>query len=107
MLQDPIVCKNFESNPIPNKSIHDGHWGQLPYDNNGIKKRKLDETNTFISIFSLNIRAPFCTHTFTSTKITFLQVHFREKEYSSLTYNMYASASNNTPSYTHVSLYML
>ena len=34
------------------------------YDNNGWK-HELDETNTFVVIFSLNLRTPFCTSIFT------------------------------------------
>ena len=62
-----------------------------------------------LSNFSLNLRVRFCTSTIPSTfLIAFLNVHTRErKQYLSLMYIMYADASNATPSYTHVSSYMV
>ena len=39
--------------------------------------------------------------------IAFLYVSTREEQCLSLMYSMYANASNNYPSYTHVSSYML
>ena len=45
----------------------------------------------------------FCTSTITSKfPIAFLNEYTREKQRLSLMYAMYANASNNTPSYTHV-----
>ena len=41
------------------------------------------------------------------TLIAFLNAHTREKQYPSLMYTIYANALNNTPSYTHVSLYVV
>ena len=60
----------------------------------------------------LHLRAPCCTSTFTSVKRLFtfnslLDVHTREKQHLSLMYTMYANASHNTPSYTHVTLYVI
>ena len=58
--------------------------------------------------FSLDLRVPFCTYTFTSkTLIAFLKVHTRGKEHLSLMYTMYGSTSNNAPFYTHASLYVV
>ena len=54
---------------------------------------------------SLNLKAAFCTFTFTSEfLIAFLNVHNRENKYLSFMYIMYNNASNKTPSYTHGSL---
>ena len=48
------------------------------FDHNG-EKYELDETNTsIVKIEILNLRAPFCTSTFTLKKIAFLDVHNRE-----------------------------
>ena len=59
-----------------------------------------------LSKISRNLKASFCTSTFTlEFLLTYLNVHI--EEYLSLMYNTYAYASNNTPSYTHVSLYMV
>ena len=64
-------------------------------------------THLFLDVSS-NLRPPFCASTFTSRfLITLLNVHTRENLYLSLMYSTYANASNNTPSYTHVSLYVV
>ena len=73
------------------------------------KKHDVDETNT--SIIKTNIQTfnppPFCKSTFTILNlIAFLDVRTREKQCLSLMYTMYGNASNNTPSYTHVSSYV-
>ena len=61
-----------------------------------------------LSNFSQNLRVPFYTSTFTSKfLIAFLSVHTKEKEHHSLMFTMYANISNNTPSYTHISLYVV
>ena len=60
------------------------------------------------SNFSPNLTTPFCTSIFTSRFFKpFLNVHTRENRSLSLMYTMYANTSNNTPFYTHVSLYMI
>ena len=60
-----------------------------------------------LSSFSLNLRAPFCTSTFTSYFLrAFWGAHSREKQHLSVMYITCANASNNTP-YTHVDLYMV
>ena len=67
------------------------------------------ELTHLLSTFSLNLRTPFCTLTFTPKSfIAFLNVHTLEKnQYLSLMYVMYVGASNDTPSYTHISLYVV
>ena len=62
-----------------------------------------------LSIFSLNLRAPFYTSTFTSKLlIAFSNVHTREKQYLVyLMYIMYANASITTLFYTRVSPYVV
>ena len=53
-------------------------------------------------------KAPFCTSTFTPKfLIAFQSIHTREKQYLFLLYNMYPNASNNTPFYTCVCVYMV
>ena len=61
-----------------------------------------------LSISPLNIRAPFCTSTFTSkTLIAFPDLHPREKT-TPIHYVYYVcQCLKNTPSYTHVSLYVV
>ena len=61
-----------------------------------------------LSNFPLNLRAPFCTSTWTSWFfVCLLILHTKENLYLSLTYTMYANASNKTPSYTHISSYVI
>ena len=69
-----------------------------------VKQMKLAH---LLSSFPLKLRNPFCTSTFTSSNflIAFFDVHTTEKEHLSLMY-MYVKASNNTPSYTYVNLYV-
>ena len=51
---------------------------------------------------------PFCTFTFTSKEINrFLDAHTKKILYLSLIYVVYASASNNIPSYTHLNSYIV
>ena len=72
------------------------------------KNMKWIKLNTSILNFSLNLRGPFCTSTFTSyIIIALLDVHTREKQCLSLAYIMYDNASNHTLSCTHVSLYVV
>ena len=72
--------------------------------NNGCK-HNLDETNTSIVIYSLNLHALFCESTFTSNfLIASLNIHTRGNRYFSLVYIMYTNALNDTPYYTHDSL---
>ena len=62
----------------------------------------------YCKILSLNLRAPFCKSTFTTQNlVACLDLNTREKYYVSFMYTMYAYASNNTPSYTHVSSYVV
>lgn len=71
-----------------------------------MKQGKLGVTSTSIVNFYLHLTGPFLTFAFSlKSLITSLSVHTREKQYLSLIYNMYASASNKTPSYTQVSWY--
>ena len=61
-----------------------------------------------LSSFTLNFRVPFRTSTVPLYFLTtFWDVYIREKEYLSIYYGMYANASNNAPSYTHISLYLV
>jgi hypothetical protein len=56
----------------------------------------------------LNHKAPFCTSTFNSKLlIVLLNVHTGEKQHLRFMYTMNANASNNTPSYIHVSSYVV
>ena len=48
------------------------------------------------SNLALNLKARFCTFTFTS-KLTFQNIHTQEKQYISITYTMYINALSNTP----------
>ena len=74
-------------NANPNKNGHGSNQAQLPYDNNGCK-HVLDETN--MSNFSLNLRALFCTSTFTlGFLIAFLDVHNKELNVIPLRYVYY------------------
>ena len=62
----------------------------------------MDETNTSIIKFSLNLRPLFVHLLYFKKeviKIAFLDVHTREQQYLSL---IYTNASNNTHSYTHI-----
>ena len=59
-----------------------------------------------LPVFPLNLRAPFCTSTYTHSIL--MSTHFFLFLFkSSLICIMYANLSNNTPSYTHVSSYVL
>ena len=74
------------------------------------KAKKLEETTT--SNVPLNLKGPFCASNFSlKILIVFLHVHTRVKQYLSLIYIhiyiVHAKASNNTPSCTHVILYMV
>lgn len=61
-----------------------------------------------LSICSLNCGDPFITSTFTSKKlVALLNINTRGKIIPPLIYTMYDNASNNTPIYTHIRLYMV
>ena len=64
-------------------------------------KHKLDETNK--SIVKNFFKTSFYIYLNFKKSIAFLDVHIREKQHLSLMYTIYVNASNNTPSYTHVS----
>ena len=107
VVQEPPICKNLELKCKPNKNVHGHHWRPLPYDNNGWE-RKLDETNTLLSTFPLNLRVPFLIIylNFQFLNSLFNCMCIREKFYLSLMCTMYANASNITP-YTRVSSYLV
>ena len=48
------------------------------------------------SNLALNLKARFCTFTFTS-KLTFQNIHTQEKQYISIAYTMYINALSNIP----------
>ena len=61
-----------------------------------------------LSTISPNLRAPFRTTTFTSYILIAFSMHTLEENITSPgMYTMYAHASNNTPSYNHISSYMV
>ena len=62
-----------------------------------------------LPIFSLNLKAPFCTSAFTSKiLIPFLNVYTKEEEYLSVMHTMYTSPlKNKNPFYTHISSCMI
>ena len=56
----------------------------------------------------LNLKAPFCKYTFNSKLLIVLLMYtLSEKQYLCFMYTMNANASNNTPSYIHVSSYVV
>ena len=65
-----------------------------------VKQMKLTH---LLSALSPNLTAPFCTSHVLKFYSLFGCTHQKRKKYLSLMYTMYASTSNNTLSYTHVS----
>ena len=73
-----------------------------------IKLGKLEETTTSNVHFPLNLNDPFCAYAFSlKFLLVFLNVHTGVKRYLSLIYTMYANPSNNTPTCTHIIMYLV
>ena len=73
-----------------------GHYYYVTIMDENVNWMKL---TCMLSMFSLNLEATFTSRFLTTS----LKVHTIENLYLSLIYtNLYANASNNTPSYTHV-----
>ena len=67
-----VNTQNPKCKPIKNEQ--GSHWGLLPYDNGGWNMNMM-KSSYLLSIFSLNLRPPFYTSTFTSNfLIVFLNV---------------------------------
>ena len=60
------------------------------------------KTTHLLSFFTLNLRAPFSTSTFTTKEL-----RTQGKQYLSFMYTTYTNASNNTPSYNHISMFCI
>ena len=87
---DTMVIEDFYHVTIMNESMN---WMKLTH---------------LLLLFSLNRRVHFCKSTFTSKfLIPILVVDSREKWYLTLMYTIYANASNNIPSYTHINLFVV
>jgi hypothetical protein len=81
------------------------HMTTMDQNANWMKKTRLSSKKNY-----LYLRGPFSTLIFTSKFLTTsLNVHTRRRRklYFSLMYTMYVNASINTPTYTHVTLYIV
>ena len=107
-LREPLVCNYLEPKMqtltrMDRVVIEDYYYTTIADEN--MNWMKLTHP---LSSFPLNLRAPFCISTFTLYfLIAFLDIQTRENNASPFKFTMYTNASNNAPSYTHVSLYMV
>ena len=106
-LQVLPACKNLESKCKSYDNKHGSHEELRAYYVNNGWKNQLDETNTpIIKISSLNFKGPLLYIYLYNIRFNSL-FRYTNLWYVSLMYTKYSNTSNNTPSYTHFSSYVV